>query len=70
MKSIRLKCTRCGGPKFIGDPYYSFGHYYVDVTCVMCSDSKDIEVNRLNEFLIKLNMPKVQINDYTKTDSE
>lgn len=51
MRDIRLKCKHCGGLKFIGDPYYAHSKYYVDVTCVICSDSKDIEVEKLNNFL-------------------
>lgn len=51
MKQVRLKCKNCGGLKFVGDPYYAFGKYYVDVTCVICSDSKDIEVEKLKNFL-------------------
>ena len=47
----RLICKKCGGIKFIGDPYYAYGTYYVDVTCVTCSDSKDIAVEKLNTFL-------------------
>lgn len=47
----RLICKNCGSLKFIGDPYYAYGTYYVDVTCVSCSDSRDISVEKLNEFL-------------------
>lgn len=54
MKNPRLKCFRCGGMKYVGDPYYAFGVYYVDVTCLSCSHSKDIEVERLNKFLTAL----------------
>lgn len=54
MHTIRLKCSTCGGPKFIGDQYYAYGKYYVDVTCVICADSKDIEVSRLTRFLTLL----------------
>jgi hypothetical protein len=51
MKQVRLKCAKCKGLKFIGDPYYAHGAYYVDVTCVVCADSKDIEVKQLEKFL-------------------
>lgn len=54
MRDVRLKCKHCGGIKFIGDPYYAFGKYYVDVTCVVCSDSKDIEVEKLKNFIKSL----------------
>jgi hypothetical protein len=51
MHAIKLKCSNCGGLKFIGDQYYAYGKYYVDVTCVICADSKDIEVPRMQRFL-------------------
>lgn len=51
MKKVRLKCVNCKGLKFIGDPYYAHGAYYVDITCVVCGDSKDIDVKRLEKFL-------------------
>lgn len=70
MTNVRLKCSVCKGPKFIGEPYYSCGAYYVDVTCVICADSKDIEVEKLNVFLEKLNQEKVVVNDNKKTSSK
>jgi hypothetical protein len=70
MDKIRLKCAVCSGPKFIGEPYYVYGTYYVDVTCVICSDTKDIEVEKLNIFLEKLKHEKVVVNDNKKTSSK
>ena len=67
MTNVRLKGSVCKGAKFIGDPYYSCGTYYVDVTCVICADSKDIEVEKLNVFLEKLNQEKVVVNYNKKT---
>lgn len=57
--NFRFKCKRCGGLKFIGEEYYAFGIYYVDVTCVKCADSKDIEVSELNRLINKLSKKKV-----------
>lgn len=54
MNYIRLKCSFCGGPKFVGDQYFYGGKYYVDVTCVICSDTKDIEVEFFKKFLENL----------------
>ena len=54
IKQAKFKCAKCGGPKFVGDPYYAYGTYYVDITCVVCSDTKDIEVQKFNEFLNKM----------------
>ena len=54
MKSIRLQCSNCRQQKFIGASYYANGTYYVDVTCVTCGDTKDIEVKKLEAFLEKI----------------
>lgn len=51
MRFTSLKCAKCGGQKFIGESYYAFGTYFVDVTCIVCGDSKDIEVEKLEKFL-------------------
>jgi hypothetical protein len=64
MRSVRLKCSHCGGPKFIGEQYYNGGFYYVDVTCVTCAHTKDIKVSDLNLFLDKLS--KQRRNDSEK----
>lgn len=58
--NFRFKCKRCGGLKFIGEEYYAFGIYYVDVTCVKCADSKDIAVSELNKLIDKLSKKKVK----------
>lgn len=70
MTNVRLKCVTCKGPKFIGEPYYANGTYYVDVTCVICADTKDIEIDRLNKFLEKLNQEKIVVNVNKKTRSK
>lgn len=54
MKHIRLKCSKCGGAKFIGETYYAAGDYYVDVTCIICSDTKDIKLDELKKLLNKI----------------
>lgn len=58
MRFTSLKCAKCGGQKFIGESYYAFGTYYVDVTCIVCGDSKDIEVEKLERFLKMVNRRK------------
>lgn len=68
LSKTRLKCAHCGGIKFVGEPYYANGVYYVDVTCIICSETKDIEVERLKKFLQTLeNGGK---SDNKKTSSE
>ena len=68
LSKTRLKCVHCGGIKFVGEPYYANGVYYVDVTCIICSETKDIEVERLKKFLQTLeNGGK---SDKKKTSSE
>jgi len=42
-----FKCRYCGGYKYIGDEYYCMSKWYVDITCINCSHSKDIEVEEL-----------------------
>lgn len=54
MNNVRLKCSHCGGPKFIGERYYNGGVYYVDITCVVCAHTKDIKVSDLEIFLTRL----------------
>jgi transcription elongation factor Elf1 len=54
MKVIKLKdfrCTFCGGKKMIGSQYYAMQKNWVDITCINCSDSVDIEVRKLNKIL-------------------
>lgn len=70
MHFTKLKCSKCRGLKFIGDEYYAYGSYYVDVTCILCGDSKDIEVEKLKKFLHKVDPGFKYRNDYKKTDTE
>lgn len=52
--NIPLKCTRCGGAKYIDEPYPIFDTWYVDVVCIICGHAKDIPVSELKELLSKL----------------
>ena len=49
-----FKCVKCGGRKYIGDEYYAMSKWFVDVTCIKCSHSKDIEVLELLKLCHKL----------------
>jgi hypothetical protein len=63
IKQAKFKCAKCGGPKFVGNPYYAHGTHYVDVTCIVCSDTKDIDVERLKIFINKFEQQKEQRNE-------
>jgi hypothetical protein len=52
--SFNLKCKKCGGLKYIGDEYHALDRMWVDITCIQCSHSVDIEVEKLQKFLSKL----------------
>jgi predicted nucleic-acid-binding Zn-ribbon protein len=52
--SVKLKCAKCGGMKYIGEEFHFAGEMWVDVTCINCSHTADIEVNKLNNLLQKL----------------
>jgi len=53
MKSqvFNFRCKKCGGMKYIGDEYHALDRLWVDVTCIQCAHSVDIEVSKLREFL-------------------
>ena len=67
MRNIRLQCSKCGQQKFIGASYYANGTYYVDVTCVVCGDTKDIEVEKLEMFLETIKKGKKRDNKKTRS---
>jgi RNase P subunit RPR2 len=46
-----LRCKKCKGVKYIGEEYVAFGTKYVDVTCMKCGHSKDIDVESLKKYL-------------------
>lgn len=52
--TINLKCSRCGGAKYIDDPYNISSVWFVDVACLTCGDNKSIEVDKLKSLLKKL----------------
>jgi RNase P subunit RPR2 len=55
---VQWTCKKCGGMKYIGEEYYMLSEYWVDVTCIKCGHSVDIEVKRLNALLEKLESMK------------
>ena len=54
-----FRCQKCGGLKYVGDPYYAMQKYWVDITCVRCSHSSDIELKKLNRILGALGFKEV-----------
>ena len=43
-----------------GSQYYAFQKNYIDLTCVKCSSSVDIEVRKLNKILGALGFKKLE----------
>lgn len=56
--AVSLRCYNCGGAKYIGEEYVAFEKVWVDVTCIKCAHSVDIETERLTRFLEKLKRAK------------
>lgn len=55
-----FRCSKCGGIKMVGSQYYAMQRNWVDVTCVNCSDSRDVEVKKLNNVLKKLGFKQIE----------
>lgn len=51
---LKLKCTHCGGAKYIDDPYYESAQWYVDIACIRCGHSKTIEAEEFKRILRKI----------------
>jgi hypothetical protein len=59
---VPLKCSSCGGAKYIDDPYLIHDTWFVDVVCIKCGRSKDIEVDRLRKVLAELEKASKIVN--------
>jgi hypothetical protein len=59
---VPLKCSSCGGAKYIDDPYLIHDTWFVDVVCIKCGRSKDIEVDRLRKVLEELEKASKVVN--------
>jgi len=70
--SVRFTCSKCGGIKTVGEDYYALGEMWVDITCIKCSDSKDISIVELDSLLTKLKKAKQRRKQIVnnKTDSK
>ena len=53
-------CKRCSGRMFVGSQYYAFQKNYVDLTCINCSTSVDVEVRKLNKIMNHLGFKKIE----------
>ena len=60
IKATGLYCQPCGSRMFVGQQYYAFQKNYIDLTCIRCSASVDIEVNKLNKILSYLGFKTVE----------
>lgn len=57
---VDFRCTFCGGKKMLGSQYYAMRKNWIDVTCIHCADSKDIEVRKLNKILRSLGFRTIE----------
>ena len=60
IKITGLYCKRCSGKIFVGSQYYAFQKNYIDLTCINCSSSIDVEVKKLNKILTHLGFKKIE----------
>jgi hypothetical protein len=60
IKATGFYCRNCAGRMFYGAQYYAFQKNYVDLTCVKCSTSVDVEVRKLNKILGTLGFKKLE----------
>lgn len=44
----------------IGSQYYAMRKNWVDITCIHCADSRDIEVRKLNKILRSLGFKTIE----------
>ena len=60
VKATGLYCQPCGSRLFVGQQYYAFQKNYIDLTCIKCSSSIDVEVRKLNKVLGVLGFKKLE----------
>lgn len=60
IKLTGFYCKRCGGKVFTGSQYYAFQKNYIDLTCINCSESVDVEVKKINTILNYLGFNKIK----------
>jgi DNA-directed RNA polymerase subunit N (RpoN/RPB10) len=52
---VPLRCVKCGGAKYVDEPYLLFDTWFVDIVCLTCGHTKDIPVEEFKVFAEKLN---------------
>jgi hypothetical protein len=60
LKATGFYCRHCSGRMFTGQQYYAFQKNYIDLTCIKCSSSIDVEVRKLNKVLGVLGFKKLE----------
>lgn len=71
VKATGIYCRSCHGRMFTGHQYYAFQKNYIDLTCVKCASSVDVEVRKLNKILSYLGFTQVkEHHDTEKTNSK
>ena len=53
----------------LGSQYYAMRKNWIDVTCIHCADSRDIEVKKLNKILKSLGFKTIE-ERYEFTDED
>ena len=59
---IPLKCSKCGGSKYIDEPYLIHDTWFVDLVCLNCGDTKSTEREFLKNFLSSLERAAKNVN--------
>jgi hypothetical protein len=59
-KATGFYCRNCTGRMFTGQQYYAFQKNYIDLTCIKCSTSIDVEVRKINKILGALGFKKLE----------
>lgn len=60
IKATGIYCRNCTGRMFTGQQYYAFQKNYIDLTCIRCSSSVDVEVKKLNKILSYLGFKTIE----------
>ena len=59
-KITGLYCKSCHSRMFTGQQYYAFQKNYIDLTCIKCANSIDVELKKLNYILKNLGFKEIE----------